>query len=1144
MKSQGFCIALFAALALASNAVPDCKDGSGTCDDTTMLQSRLSTESDAADFEEDYVEESEEDIEALSAWSLEGYSEEEREILSAFKYKPEKASDAHTSAKGYEVITGVKETCKKCDSDCQKKQMKASFLVCDDDKNGLLELQEVVDCMFDGDMIDKAKYSSNGKNHEANTNVNATAACIPTGKAQTFVNNLDEDEDGYLNWAEFWDARASRDKSCDSSRSLVELNERELLSQRTVTTDRGNCISDIAKNVWTTVTSTCERSVNVKDCWKSWKFWTGAFWSCRWKTVTETFTCLVDKLVKVVTQIAQGFADCWKSVYNWLKDKVGGAFMDLINNCNTVDNCLKELLKGPKALWDKIVDLAKKGVNALLNNGPLGTGIKYVSNVVKKIPPMAKEVGAIAVDIGVAVGKFIKGAISAIRDLGNINMCATSGYGFWYFQPTDCGAFGRMKDIFKLSNLPKIPSIFLDVCKKFGTCLIKLGMLSLPSPFLDVKVKTWCVPTFLQPVVKGIVGTFRFIMAQIAAGIAGCSGHHGKQPVCILVTDIRKIGDRIKTAFSGALLLEAAERVGDKLHGDKSRYLQGNTDKVECATGDFSFFIAVAGGIGAPPGWRFTHFADSLGIKLQASIGCRNGILFADLALGVSASLFIAGINIEIPDPADYAASFKPLGITLGFSIGTPGTDIVSWSGSFDLAAAVLIGNLVLKIGLGFAVLPEPKWPSGFSVSPKIDKEAFIEEEVARQQQLQEAQEAAETTQDKVYATVGVLLQQFRDLDHEEILKSGFAMSAFEEGAARMAGEGGDEGAAPPIAPKEAALNAGLGVTFCFTCKVSGGQPTEAPPANPNVPAPGNGAGPGYLEASNNGNTIHSSGGTQSGHSLTMHACTRANNYPNCQFALEPSQTRAGMYYIKAKDRATYIHSSGGTQAGHGLTMHACTKANDYPNCQWALEPSATRAGMYYIKGSDRATYAHASGGTHGGARLTMHACHKANNYYNCQWRMYVPPNLLQGPQYIEGSDRSTVMHASGGSQPGSTLTMHACTRANNYPNCQFILEESTTRTGMYYIKAKDRSSYVHASGGTQPGHTLTMHACTKANNYPNCQWAIEASTTRSGMYYIRGSDRSSFAHAHGGTQAGHKLTMHQCHKGNNYANCQWKLSL
>jgi hypothetical protein len=149
------------------------------------------------------------------------------------------------------------------------------------------------------------------------------------------------------------------------------------------------------------------------------------------------------------------------------------------------------------------------------------------------------------------------------------------------------------------------------------------------------------------------------------------------------------------------------------------------------------------------------------------------------------------------------------------------------------------------------------------------------------------------------------------------------------------------------------------------------------------------------------------------------------------------------------------------------------------------------------------------------------------------------------GPaQYITASDRTTVMHASGGSAHGKTLTMHACTRANNYPNCQFILEKSTTRGGMYYIRAKDRHTYVHAHGGTAHGKTLTMHYCHKGNNYPNCQWALEASTTRGGMYYIRGSDRSTFAHAHGGTAAGKTLTMHYCHKGNNYPNCQWKLTV
>merc|ERR1719199_1266151 len=121
---------------------------------------------------------------------------------------------------------------------------------------------------------------------------------------------------------------------------------------------------------------------------------------------------------------------------------------------------------------------------------------------------------------------------------------------------------------------------------------------------------------------------------------------------------------------------------------------------------------------------------------------------------------------------------------------------------------------------------------------------------------------------------------------------------------------------------------------------------------------------------------------------------------------------------------------------------------------------------------------------------------------------------------------------------------MNACPRSSNFPNCKWIVEASPTRPGMYYIKASDRSTYIHAHGGTHAGNKLTMHPCPKADDVANCQWALEASTTRQGMYYIRASDGSTYIHAYGGTRAGHQLTMHACPKGNDYSNCQWSLAV
>merc|ERR1719487_632111 len=220
---------------------------------------------------------------------------------------------------------------------------------------------------------------------------------MSSAKALKFVTDHDTGSlDKQLTWDEYWDSRASSDKKCGSSFVDTGREEDRVVS---VTNTTGNCVTDTAKKVWSTVTEKCSRTVNVKNCWKNWNIFSDTFWSCRWKVLTETYDCVKDKLVKIVKQVVAGFADCWKSVVAWFKNKVGGPIMDFMSKCTSVSACLDQLLAGPKWLWDKILELAKKGVNAVLNSGPLGDGIRYVGNVVKKVPPVAKEVAGVAKDI-------------------------------------------------------------------------------------------------------------------------------------------------------------------------------------------------------------------------------------------------------------------------------------------------------------------------------------------------------------------------------------------------------------------------------------------------------------------------------------------------------------------------------------------------------------------------------------------------------------------------------------------------------------------------------------------------------------------------------------------------------------------------
>jgi hypothetical protein len=128
-------------------------------------------------------------------------------VRGVFKFPPEKATDSHKNEKGFEVITKVEKACAACDLVCEKKQLKASFIVCDDDKNKILTVQEVHDCMFDGGVV-----GDGGKD------VNASDAVLSTATAEQFVKEHDADGSNDLTRDEFLDSL----ESCDTTSLLAD----------------------------------------------------------------------------------------------------------------------------------------------------------------------------------------------------------------------------------------------------------------------------------------------------------------------------------------------------------------------------------------------------------------------------------------------------------------------------------------------------------------------------------------------------------------------------------------------------------------------------------------------------------------------------------------------------------------------------------------------------------------------------------------------------------------------------------------------------------------------------------------------------------------------------------------------------------
>lgn len=196
-------------------------------------------------------------------------------------------------------------------------------------------------------------------------------------------------------------------------------------------------------------------------------------------------------------------------------------------------------------------------------------------------------------------------------------------------------------------------------------------------------------------------------------------------------------------------------------------------------------------------------------------------------------------------------------------------------------------------------------------------------------------------------------------------------------------------------------------------------------------------------------------------------------------------EEQISVFYMKAFDRNTYVHVRGGTRVGNSLTMHSCPKHRDLGNCQWQLEPSSTRSGLYYIKASDQNTYIHASGGTSFGRPLTMHACPKDRDHPNCQWKLE-PSTLRPGVYFIKASDRNTYIHVSGGTGVGNRLTMHTC-QDKLLPNCQFHIPQ-VTLTKWTAISTREACELQPQSRRLFQGWYSTLGSCQKkCEEIPAC---------------------------------------------------------
>jgi len=741
--------------------------------------------------------------------------------------------------------------------------MREAFHMLDKDKSGALNAFEVHHGFFSAKAMEAAQ--------SAHVNATPSSVAVSMAEAKSFVSEHDTDNSGDLSMHEFL-ASIEGEQTANSSQ-LVQLAGVE------------KCVSSVFEQVWKTMT--CAREVEVKECFRSWKVWEWVT-ECVTKIATQLYEC-GKHVAKLASQVITSFPDCLNSIISEVKGAAASghsAFMDLLpDDCQSmdwdgIDSCKSKLEAGPKKLLSLLGDELKQQAISVIQ--PLMPGLAWAGPFLDKIQPTAKTLGSVMLRSGAAIVKFTVNSGKAIVKYANglPDICAKDGMGFWKIAPTDCGAFDEMKKIFTESfKVWKIHERFDGTVKKFGKCIAKLGVLSLPSPFMDIPVQSFCLPQVIQIPIKGIVGSFQYMIAQTKAAINGCQGmkkvwdypcssavclDDGKfqktgdvyrvgdkcyealdhcwgclaqgaskypaslklvtcpdadeQPVCELARDIKEVGMKLKELFTGGgSLLEFASNSSMGL-GGKS---EGKSYRADCSGSDFAVNFDIGTGVVFPLGAGMI----SPLIFFQATSGCRKSKAFFDFNFGLGLDRGVLG------KPKAVA---KQIFVKVGFSIGTPPKKVFSAGAAIKFALAVdlktILPALPVKVGavLGFNILPKMKTPRGFTIVVKGAIAANLLQEEAGlglAEGVQRAVDQADGINEKVLAGIATFaktLAKGGDLSkwvHPEVPEPS---ALLQHGIKAMAGYQRQGAHSAMTSDRDSIVDvnclAGLLFKFCLTC--------------------------------------------------------------------------------------------------------------------------------------------------------------------------------------------------------------------------------------------------------------------------------------------------------------------------------------
>jgi len=522
----------------------------------------------------------------------------------------------------------------------------------DADESGDLDANELENGLFDGSRLD----------YENHSDLSLTNVDMDAQDVLAFVGAWDRDDSATLDGGE------ARDTSLRNQFSATSM-----LAMKRDTVWK--CISGAFTDV-----ASCSNEMKVAGC-------KGAKLGCVIDTVAAVAVGIVLVVGCAAGKIIDGFVTvfttCWRMLVQAVADAFGSIasfFTAAFADCDSLKGCLDCIINCGIAILKWLGKMIEDLIMELL--GPFKSGYVLVKNAVIGIVKLVVEVVGLVIEIVLAIAKFVMDSVSAIaKHMSALpNLCTPPGYELPWIDPTDCSAFSYVGKIFVSAEQLSFGSIgpnFDAAVGAFGDCLMNTGLWGIPSPFMFMHAKQYCIWTWLQVLIKCVVGTLLYFICQIIAVVNGCESESDQDaPLCALVMDITEVGSKMSNIFAGDASFFESGSDANKRFMERRGY--DATDTAPGHDGDFSMTLEFGGAIAIDLAkFKFARSTPVLGMFVAVFIfmfyfGFNFGVAFSDgfLAFYVGFEVQFRFIGNQIAESKGSAFSAS-MYVLVGFSITT-----------------------------------------------------------------------------------------------------------------------------------------------------------------------------------------------------------------------------------------------------------------------------------------------------------------------------------------------------------------------------------------------------------------------------------------------------------------------------------------